>query len=83
MKERISFEYLVVDVFSDTSYKGNPLAVVFTNGNLESVAYENISKEFGYSETSLVYYSRQQKALDVRSFTPTGVEVGAGAGHNL
>jgi PhzF family phenazine biosynthesis protein len=83
MKERISLEYYVLDVFSDKSYKGNPLAVVFTNGNLGLVEYQNISKEFGYSETSFIYYSSEQKALDVRSFTPTGVEVGPGAGHNL
>lgn len=83
MKKRISLEYFVLDVFSDKSYKGNPLAVVFTNGNLELDEYQNISKEFGYSETSFIYYSPGQKALDVRSFTPTGVEVGPGAGHNL
>jgi PhzF family phenazine biosynthesis protein len=83
MNERKSLEYLVLDVFSDTSYKGNPLAVIFTNGDLELLEYQNISKEFGYSETSFVYYSPEKKALDVRSFTPTGVEVGAGAGHNL
>jgi len=83
MNERKSLEYLVLDVFSDTSYKGNPLAVVFTNGDLELQEYQNISKEFGYSETSFVYYSPVKKALDVRSFSPTGVEVGAGAGHNL
>lgn len=83
MKERISLEYYVLDVFSNRSYKGNPLSVVFTNGNLLLGDYQNISKEFGYSETSFVYYSKEQKALDIRSFTPTGVEVGAGAGHNL
>lgn len=83
MNGRKSLEYLVLDVFSDISYKGNPLAVVFTNGDLELLEYQNISKEFGYSETSFVYYSQEKKALDVRSFTPTGVEVGAGAGHNL
>ena len=83
MAERKSLEYYVLDVFSNKSYKGNPLSVVFTDGNLEIGEYQNISREFGYSETSFVYYSKDQKALDVRSFTPTGIEVGAGAGHNL
>ncbi len=82
MKERISLEYYVLDVFSNKSYKGNPLSVVFTNGNLKLSEYQNISREFGYSETSFVYYSKEQKALNVRSFTPTGFEVD-GAGHNL
>ncbi|MDN3675273.1 PhzF family phenazine biosynthesis protein [Flavobacterium branchiarum] len=82
MKDRITLEYYVLDVFSNTSYKGNPLSVVFTNGDLELGVYKNIAKEFGYSETSFVYYSKEQKALNVRSFTPMGFEID-GAGHNL
>lgn len=82
MRERRALEYYVLDVFSNESYKGNPLSVVFTDGNLDLETYQNISKEFGYSETSFVYYSKTQKALNVRSFTPIGFEID-GAGHNL
>jgi PhzF family phenazine biosynthesis protein len=82
MEKRKALEYYVLDVFSNESYKGNPLSVVFTDGNLGLQTYKDISKEFGYSETSFVYYSKQQKALNVRSFTPTGIEID-GAGHNL
>lgn len=82
MKERTTLEYYVLDVFSNESYKGNPLSVVFTNGNLRLETYQDISKEFRYSETSFVYYSTRDKALVVRSFTPTGIEID-GAGHNL
>ncbi|MBS1793452.1 MAG: PhzF family phenazine biosynthesis protein [Acidobacteria bacterium] len=82
MKTRETLNYCVLDVFTNENYKGNPLAVVFTNGNLELEQYKNIAKEFGYSETSFIYYSKIQKALNIRSFTPIGVEVG-GAGHNL
>ncbi|PTT05294.1 PhzF family phenazine biosynthesis protein [Flavobacterium sp. HMWF030] len=82
MRERTALEYYVLDVFSNESYKGNPLSVVFTDGNLDLETYQNISKEFGYSETSFVYYSKTQKALNVRSFTPIGFEID-GAGHNL
>jgi PhzF family phenazine biosynthesis protein len=82
MAARKSLEYYVADVFSDKSYKGNPLSVVFTNGNLELFEYENISREFGYSETSFIYYAQAQHALSIRSFTPTGFEAD-GAGHNL
>ncbi|CAD0001180.1 PhzF family phenazine biosynthesis protein [Flavobacterium salmonis] len=82
MTERKALEYYVLDVFSNESYKGNPLSVVFTTGNLALKTYQDISKEFGYSETSFVYYSKGQKALNVRSFTPTGIEID-GAGHNL
>jgi trans-2,3-dihydro-3-hydroxyanthranilate isomerase len=77
-----SCNYFVLDVFTDQRYRGNPLAVVLTEGDLELRSYENISREFGYSETSFVYYSKQEKALKVRSFTPTGYEI-HGAGHNL
>lgn len=82
MTERNALEYYVLDVFSTKSYQGNPLSVVFTEGMLELADYENIAREFGYSETSFIYYAPEQKALNVRSFTPTGVEVD-GAGHNL
>ncbi|HJY13365.1 MAG TPA: PhzF family phenazine biosynthesis protein, partial [Flavobacterium sp.] len=82
MENRTTLQYYVLDVFSNKSYKGNPLSVVFTNGDLDLKIYQNISKEFGYSETSFVYYSTKQKALNVRSFTPTGIEID-GAGHNL
>lgn len=82
MEGRTALEYYVLDVFSNESYKGNPLSVVFTDGNLKLETYQDISKEFGYSETSFVYYSKEKKALNVRSFTPTGIEID-GAGHNL
>src|SRR5258708_24506225 len=75
-------QYYVVDVFTREKYKGNPLAVVCIDLDLEPVIYQKIAKEFGYSETSFVYYSSGQKALRVRSFTPAGIEVN-GAGHNL
>ena len=82
MKQKKILKYCVLDVFTNKSYRGNPLAVVFTNGNMEPEQYENIAREFGYSETSFIYYSEAQKALNIRSFTPTGFEVD-GAGHNL
>lgn len=77
-----SYTYYVLDVFSAVKYKGNPLAVVLTDSDLDIKSYADIAREFGYSETSFIYYSRKEKALKVRSFTPTGFEVG-GAGHNL
>ncbi|MBP4138003.1 PhzF family phenazine biosynthesis protein [Flavobacterium geliluteum] len=82
MQKRTLLEYYVLDVFSNTSYKGNPLAVVFTEGNLALEVYQNIAREFGYSETSFIYYSYEHKALRVRSFTSVGIEID-GAGHNL
>jgi PhzF family phenazine biosynthesis protein len=74
--------YYVVDVFTDQKYKGNQLSVVYSDDELELSQYHEISREFGYSETSFVNYSTTENALKVRSFTPAEFEV-TGAGHNL
>lgn len=74
--------YYVLDVFTDHRYSGNQLSVVYSEKELETEQYNNIAREFGYSETSFIRYSTESNALIVRSFTPAGVEVG-GAGHNL
>jgi len=75
-------DYYILDVFSGEKYKGNPLSVVLLDEELELFQFQNIAREFGYSETSFVKYSAIDKAYKVRSFTPAGIEVG-GAGHNL
>ena len=75
-------DYYVLDVFTDQRYKGNQLSVVHTENELSLEQYHDISREFGYSETSFVHYSEEQTAFKVRSFTPAKFEV-AGAGHNL
>jgi len=77
-----SLKYLVLDVFTKEKYKGNQLSVVFAEKDLELSIYEDISREFGYSETSFIYYSKKEKSLKIRSFTSTGFEI-HGAGHNL
>jgi len=75
-------DYYVLDVFTDQKYKGNQLPVVYSDDELELSQYYDISREFGYSETSFVSYSEKENALKVRSFTPAEFEV-IGAGHNL
>ncbi len=82
MSAKQSLPYLILDVFTEEAYKGNPLSVVLLEEDLELFQYENIAREFGYSETSFIRYSATENILNVRSFTPIGVEVG-GAGHNL
>jgi len=75
-------DYYVLDVFTDQRYKGNQLSVVYAEKELAIEQYHNISREFGYSETSFVRYAAEQNAFKVRSFTPAEFEV-TGAGHNL
>lgn len=80
MKRKL--DYKVLDVFTNTRYSGNQLAVIKIESDLQKFEYDNISSEFGYSESSFVYYSNEKKALQIRSFTPAGFEIN-GAGHNL
>ncbi|MEL6168194.1 MAG: PhzF family phenazine biosynthesis protein [Pseudomonadota bacterium] len=64
--------YLVYDVFTDTKFSGNPLAIVFDAADLETSQMQAIAAEFGYSETTFVL---PPEAADhtarVRIFTPT------------
>ena len=80
--EQKSLQYYVLDVFTHEKFKGNQLAVVMINKELDLTLYHNISREFNYSETSFIHYSKEDKALKVRSFTSSGIEIN-GAGHNL
>ena len=77
-----TLDYYVVDVFTDSKYKGNQLSVVYTDEELDINQYYDISREFGYSETSFVNYSTSDNVFKVRSFTQAKYEV-IGAGHNL
>jgi len=47
-------EYVIVDVFTDTALKGNPLAVVFDTQGLETERMQAIAREFNLSETTFV-----------------------------
>ncbi|WP_343701783.1 PhzF family phenazine biosynthesis protein [Chitinophaga sp.] len=77
-----TMQYYVLDVFTSERFKGNPLPVVVTSKELETTLYQQIAREFGYSGTSFMHYSKSEKSLRVRSFTPSGKETD-GAGHNL
>jgi len=77
-----TLEYYVVDVFTESRYKGNQLSVVCIDDELDIDQYYDISREFGYSETSFVHYSKSEKVFKIRSFTQAKFEV-IGAGHNL
>ena len=47
-------EFHILDVFTDTPYAGNPLAVVLDAEGLESAAMQAIAREFNLSETVFV-----------------------------
>ncbi len=50
----MELDYFVVDVFSQTALKGNPLAVVMNTVNLTAERMQEIAREFNLSETTFV-----------------------------
>ena len=64
--------YATYDVFTDTRFAGNPLAVVFGADALSDAQMQTIAREFNLSETVFVRApDYAQHAASVRIFTPT------------
>jgi trans-2,3-dihydro-3-hydroxyanthranilate isomerase len=67
-------DYFVLDVFSETRLKGNPLAVVLHPGSLTTETMQAIAREINLSETTFV--ERRDAGIErsegvlVRIFTP-------------
>jgi len=63
--------YHVVDVFTDQSYAGNPLAVVLDADGLTDVQMQSMAREFNLSETTFVLPPTSADATyRARIFTP-------------
>jgi len=58
-----AIDYFVVDVFTGTALKGNPLAVVMNNRGLTTERMQAIAREFNLSETTFV--ERRPAAVEV------------------
>lgn len=69
----MALNYFVVDVFSATPLKGNPLAVVFDTVGLSTETMQDIAREFNLSETTFVQRRpadvEQTQGVRVRIFT--------------
>ncbi|KAK2603485.1 hypothetical protein QQS21_004345 [Conoideocrella luteorostrata] len=80
----MSVPYWIIDVFSSTPYKGNPLAIVDnTAANLSTTQMQLIARQFNLSETTFFTNpSKPEARYWLRSFLPDGREV-FGAGHNI
>ena len=63
-------EYEVVDVFTDTAFAGNPLAVVLGAEDLETAALQAIAREFALSETAFPMAPTTGADYRLRIFTP-------------
>ena len=65
--------YVTLDVFTETKFGGNPLAVVLDAEGLDGDAMQAITREFNYSETTFVLPPADPShTAHVRIFTPSG-----------
>jgi trans-2,3-dihydro-3-hydroxyanthranilate isomerase len=63
--------YVTIDVFTDRTFGGNPLAVVLDAEGLTASQMQSIATEFNYSETTFVLPARDARhTAQVRIFTP-------------
>jgi trans-2,3-dihydro-3-hydroxyanthranilate isomerase len=66
----VALEYEVVDVFTDTAFAGNPLAVVLGADALDTAALQAIANEFNLSETAFPMAADDGADYRLRIFTP-------------
>ncbi len=65
-------QYVVYDVFTDSAFGGNQLAVIPDAQNLPEDDLQKIAREFNFSETTFVYPPADPAhTANVRIFTPT------------
>jgi trans-2,3-dihydro-3-hydroxyanthranilate isomerase len=69
MQSPRTYHYSVVDVFMETPFEGNPLAVFLDAAGLSSDEMQTIARELNLAETSFVFRS-ERAAARVRIFTP-------------
>jgi trans-2,3-dihydro-3-hydroxyanthranilate isomerase len=65
------YDYVVVDVFTDTPLEGNPLAVFTDARDLPSERMQRIAREMNLSETVFVLPDDDGADARIRIFTPT------------
>lgn len=64
--------YAIADVFTDTPFLGNPVAVVLDAEGMSTEQMQRIAVEFGYSETTFVLPpDKVENTARVRIFTPS------------
>lgn len=63
------YRFYTCDVFTDSRFGGNPLAVLPDARGLTDEQMQLIAREFNYSETTFVFPARQGNTREVRIFT--------------
>ena len=66
----MNYRYYLCDVFTDTRFGGNQLAVLPEASGLSDTQMQQITREFNFSETAFVFPARAGHTRQVRIFTP-------------
>ncbi len=66
----MGYPFYQVDVFAETKYSGNQLAVISKAGGLSGTLMQNIAREMNFSETTFIISDRENNGgYDVRIFS--------------
>jgi trans-2,3-dihydro-3-hydroxyanthranilate isomerase len=66
----VTYRYYICDVFTETRFGGNQLAVLPEAIGLSTQQMQQIAREFNFSETTFVFPARAGHTRHVRIFTP-------------
>jgi trans-2,3-dihydro-3-hydroxyanthranilate isomerase len=66
----MKYRYYICDVFTDTRFGGNQLAVLPQADGLSTQQMQQIAREFNFSETTFVFQAKAGHTRHVRIFTP-------------
>jgi trans-2,3-dihydro-3-hydroxyanthranilate isomerase len=66
----VNYRYYICDVFTDTRFGGNQLAVLPQADGLSKQQMQQIAREFNFSETTFVFPAKAGHTRHVRIFTP-------------
>ena len=67
----MKYRYYLCDVFTETRFGGNPLAVLPDAQGLSPQQMQSIAREFNFSESTFVLPAKSGHTRHVRIFTPT------------
>jgi trans-2,3-dihydro-3-hydroxyanthranilate isomerase len=68
----MKYRYYICDVFTETRFGGNPLAVLPKADGLSDHQMQQIAREFNFSESAFVFPAKGGHTRQVRIFTPGG-----------
>lgn len=67
----MKYRFWTCDVFTETRFGGNPLAVLPQATGLSDAQMQQIAREFNFSESTFVFPAQAGQTRNVRIFTPT------------